>query len=213
MSVARFARRVRILARGLHAFSTMGAARGVGQVVVFNPRRAFRASYRAIHRLHHRASPSTCCGSSKKNSDDQALGRSRGGLTTKIHAAGIDENRSAALHISSGNSGDAPAFDVLYDGLNSENVVEAIAMDKAYDSDHIRGKLEADGIEPVVPPRANRLKKYPYDPEIYARRNTIERFFNKLKQFRRIATRYDKLRLVFVSAVQIVAAFICLKNS
>lgn len=134
-------------------------------------------------------------------------------MTTKIHAAGIDENRSVALHLSAGNAGDAPAFDPLYDSLDSENVLETIAMDKGYDSDHIRQRLQLDGIEPVVPPKANRLCQYPYDLERYKRRNTIERFFNKLKQFRRIATRYDKLKATFFAAVCLTAAFIALKNS
>lgn len=134
-------------------------------------------------------------------------------MTTKIHAAGIDENRSVALHLSAGNAGDAPAFDPLYDSLDSENVLEAIAMDKGYDSDHIRQRLELDGIEPVVPPKANRLHQYPYDLERYKGRNTIERFFNKLKQFRRIATRYDKLKATFFAAVFLTASFIALRNS
>lgn len=134
-------------------------------------------------------------------------------MTTKIHAAGIDENRSVALQVSAGNASDAPAFDLLYDSLDADNIIEAIAMDKGYDSDHIRQKLEVDGVEPVVPPRSNRLCQYHYDRDRYKRRNTIERFFNKLKQFRRIATRYDKLKSSFFAAVYIVAAFICLKNS
>jgi len=86
-------------------------------------------------------------------------------------------------------------------------------MDKGYDSDHIRQRLELDGIEPVVPPRANRLCQYSYDLERYKRRNTIERFFNKIKHFRRIATRYDKLKATFFAAVYLVASFIALKNS
>jgi putative transposase len=149
----------------------------------------------------------------QKNGGDQALGRSRGGLTTKIHAAGIDESRSVALHLSAGNAGDAPAFDPLYDSLNPENVLEAIAMDKGYDSDHIRQRLELDGIEPVVSPKANRMCQYPYELERYKRRNTIERFFNKLKQFRRIATRYYKLKVTFFAAVYLAASLIALKNS
>jgi putative transposase len=141
------------------------------------------------------------------------LGRSRGGLTTKIHAAGIDENRSVALLVTEGNSHDAPSFDPLYESLEQENVIEAIAMDKGYDSKHIREKLRRDGIEPVIPPRSNKKYPEPYDSERYKRRNTIERFFGKLKQFRRLATRYDKLQKTFFAALNLVAAFIALKNS
>lgn len=134
-------------------------------------------------------------------------------MTTKIHAAGIDENRSVALELSAGNSHDAPAFGGLYDSLDPENVIEAIAMDKGYDADHIRTRLQLDGIEPVIPPKANRCIQYPYDKERYKQRNRIERFFCKIKNFRRIATRYDKLKKSFMAALHIVASFIYIRNS
>jgi putative transposase len=118
-----------------------------------------------------------------------------------------------ALDLSGGNASDAPAFDVLYASLDSENVLEAIVMDKGYDSDHIRQRLELDGIEPVIPPRSNRLCQYPYDQARYKQRNRIERFFCKLKHFRRIATRYDKLKTTFFSALCLVAVYVSLKNS
>lgn len=65
----------------------------------------------------------------------------------------------------------------------------------------------------MIPPISTRCKKPPYDKERYRERNRIERFFNKLKQFRRIATRYDKLRITFFAAVCLVAAFLIANNS
>jgi putative transposase len=65
----------------------------------------------------------------------------------------------------------------------------------------------------VIPPISTRSKKLPYDKERYRERNRVERFFNKLKQFRRIATRYDKLRATFFAAVCLVAAFLIVRNS
>lgn len=86
-------------------------------------------------------------------------------------------------------------------------------MDKGYDADRIRERLAYDGIEPVIPPISTRSKKLLYDKQLYRERNRVERFFNKLKQFRRIATRYDKLAKTFCAAIHLVAAFLIVKNS
>lgn len=86
-------------------------------------------------------------------------------------------------------------------------------LDKGYDADRIRERLELEGIEAVIPPISSRARVIPYDKMRYRRRNRVERFFNKIKQFRRIATRYDKLGETFFSAVYLVAAFIIAKNS
>ena len=134
------------------------------------------------------------------------MGRSRGGFTTKIHAATIDENCAVALHVTAGQAHDGRQFEVLYESLAPENVLEAAALDKGYDADRIRERLELDGIEPVIPPLSTRCKKLPYDKERYRRRNRIERFFNKLKQFRRLATRFDKLKQNFKATVAIACA-------
>ena len=91
--------------------------------------------------------------------------------------------------------------------------MEAAALDKGYDADRIRERLALDGIAAVIPPINTRCKKLPYDKERYRGRNRIERFFNKLKQFRRIATRYDKLQKTFLAAVHLVSAFLIAKNS
>jgi len=141
------------------------------------------------------------------------LGRSRGGFSTKIHAAAVDENSPVALHLTEGHAHDGRQFEVLYESLEQENVLEAACLDKGYDADRIRERLLVDGIEPVIPPICTRSKKLYYDKHRYKKRNRIERFFNKLKQFRRIATRYDKLARSFFSAVYIVSSFIIAKNS
>ena len=86
-------------------------------------------------------------------------------------------------------------------------------MDKGYDADRIRERLALDGIQPVIPPISSRSKKLYYDRELYRQRNRIERFFNKIKAFRRIATRYDKLRNTFFAALYLVSAFLIVKNS
>ena len=97
--------------------------------------------------------------------------------------------------------------------LEAENVLEAAILDKAYDADRIRARLAYDGLEVVIPPLPTRCGKLPFNAQRYRERNRIERFFNKLKQFRRLATRYDKLAKTFFAAVQLVAAFLIAKNS
>jgi transposase len=141
------------------------------------------------------------------------LGRSRGGFSTKIHAATIDENCAVALAVTAGQAHDGRQFETLYESLPAENVLEAAMLDRGYDADRIREKLACDGIEAVIPPLPTRCGKLPFDAQRYRHRNRIERFFNKLKQFRRIATRYDKLAQTFLAAVHLVAAFIIAKNS
>ena len=141
------------------------------------------------------------------------MGRSRGGLSTKIHAATIEENCAVALHLTPGQAHDGRQFECLYESLDPDNVLESAALDKGYDADRIRERLASDGIEAVIPPISTRCKKLHYDKELYRGRNRVERFFNKLKQFRRIATRYDKLAKTFFAAVHLVAAFLIIRNS
>ena len=86
-------------------------------------------------------------------------------------------------------------------------------LDRGYDADRIRQRLAIDGILPVIPALPTRCGRLPFDPQRYRRRNCIERFFNKLKQFRRIATRYDKLARTFGAAVYLVASFLIANNS
>ncbi len=140
------------------------------------------------------------------------MGRSRGGLTTKIHAATLDENRSVVVQLTPGQASDCAQFDSVYDALPKDNVLEAAALDKGYDANRIRERLSLDGVEPVIPGRSNRTEAIAYDHSRYARRNLVERFFNKLKQFRRIATRYEKHAFTFLAMIHIVSAFISIRN-
>lgn len=134
-------------------------------------------------------------------------------MSTKIHAATLDENCSVALHLTAGQAHDGRQFESLYESLPRENVLESATMDKGYDADRIRERLSYDGVEAVIPPIPSRARKLPYDKIRYAQRNRIERFFNKVKQFRRLATRYDKLQATFFAALCLVATFILVRNS
>jgi len=141
------------------------------------------------------------------------LGRSRGGLTTKLHAACPHENYATALLLTAGNVNDCSAFDPLYQAVEAENVLRQAAADKGYDSDAIRETLATDGIEPVIPPKSNRKQPLAYDRQTYRERNRVERFFNKLKHFRRIATRYDKFQATFTAFIHLASAFMAIRNS
>jgi transposase len=185
----------------------MAAALAAASVRMLRPSPSF------VDGLHNGTSPPARGRSTKKNGGDQALGRSRGGLSTKIHAATIDENCSVALHLTAGHAHDGRQFETLYESLDPDNVLESATMDKAYDADRIRERLSYDGVQAVIPPIPTRARKLPYDHSRYRERNCIERFFNKVKHFRRIATRYDKLAKTFFAALCIVSAFILIRNS
>ena len=83
--------------------------------------------------------------------------------------------------------------------------------DKGYDADYIINKVKANGGEAVIPPRSNRKSQREYDKILYKDRNKIERMFGKLKQFRRVATRYDKLASSYLSFVLLASIEILLK--
>jgi len=86
----------------------------------------------------------------------------------------------------------------------------ALIGDKAYDADSLINALDRRAITAVIPPKANRKVKRDCDFALYCERNLVERFFNKIKHYRAIATRYDKLAQNFLAAVQLVAAIILL---
>jgi transposase len=84
-------------------------------------------------------------------------------------------------------------------------------MDKGYDSDPIRQDLQSREVLPVIPPKRNRKEPIVYDTDQYQLREQVERFFNKLKQFRRIATRYEKLRHTFLALIHLVASWLMVR--
>lgn len=97
----------------------------------------------------------------------------------------------------------------LLDGLDRRAVVIA---DKGYDADSVRSCIRDQGAIPNIPNRSNRKKKFRWKKAVYRQRNHVERFFNKLKQFRRIATRYDKLGATFFAFIQLAAIRISLRS-
>ena len=135
------------------------------------------------------------------------MGRSRGGLSTKIHAASDALGNPVRLIGSPGQRNDIAFAHDLVDGF----AADATIADKGYDADHLCATIAETGAQIVIPPKRNRKLQRAYDADLYKERNIIERFFNKLKQFRRVATRYDKLLVNFMGFVKLAAIAIWLK--
>jgi transposase len=119
------------------------------------------------------------------------MGRSRGGLTTKIHALVDASGLPIALKLTEGQAHDGRA---ACDMLGSLQAGDILLADRAYDSDALREDLAARGAWANVKPMPNRRRVPAFSSFLYRYRNLIERFFNKLKHFRAVATRYDKAR-------------------
>lgn len=121
-------------------------------------------------------------------------------MTTKIHAVVDALGNPVAFTLTPGQAADitqaAPLLEKIKPG--------AFLADKGYDSDTLIQALEARGITPVIPSKANRREPRKTDFALYRERNLVERFFCKLKQYRAIATRYDKLANTFLAAVALV---------
>lgn len=183
-----------------------------GRVMGCTPRRAGRlwggSQDDPDDRFHRHPRPSS--GSRRKRgAQNQALGRSRGGFTSKIHARTNGEGLPLAFVITPGEAHDATAYDELMD--LDDTRPEALLADRGYDSDAIREDSWFHGTDPVIPTKSNRKIQRPVDPLLYALRNRIERFFNKLKNARRVATRYDKTVDSFMAFVQLASIKIWLR--
>ena len=128
-----------------------------------------------------------------------------------MHAACTNEKTGVALFLTSGARHDAPGFELVWRELPDLPELDAAVMDKAYDSNAIRHMLADQGVEAVIPGKSNRTQEIIYDKEQYKLRQKVERFFNQLKQFRRIATRYDKLGRTFLAFIHLVATWIMIR--
>jgi len=144
----------------------------------------------------------------KKGGPDHAIGRSRGGLSTKIHAVVDQDGLPVRLLISPGQASDMQAVPQLLAGLP---IPRTVVGDRGYDSNAVLDLIARSGAKPNIPSCARRILRRSVDPAIYSQRNLIERFFCKLKQFRRIATRFDKLARNFLAAVLIASTRLWLR--
>ena len=133
------------------------------------------------------------------------MGRSRGGRNTKIHALADAKGRLIAILLTGGETHDCPVAERLIDRVEE---AERLLGDKAYDSAELRQELERRGTKPVIPNRSNRKRPFRFSKRLYKLRWRVETAFNRLKDFRRIATRYDRLARNYLTSVCLAAALV-----
>jgi transposase len=142
-----------------------------------------------------------------KKDENQALGHSRGGLSTKIHTLVDALGNPLRFLLTPGQAHDLDGADALLPQMAADLLI----ADKAFDADkRVREFLASAGKAVVIPPMKHRRAPLDFDRELYKARHLIENFFCKLKQFRAIATRYDKTARNFLAAIHLAAATIWL---
>ena len=146
-------------------------------------------------------------GYGKDSQEKQALGRSKGGFTTKIHALVDALGNPLKIILTAGQRNDITQADALVEKLFDCGLL----ADKGYDADKLREKLKQQRCTTVIPSRGNRKIPYEYDKNLYEERYKVECFFSKIKYFRRVFSRYDKTAQSFLSFVHFVGALIWLR--
>jgi transposase len=126
-------------------------------------------------------------------------------LNSKLHAVTGQDGKPLILLLTPGQMSDRKGAALMLPALPP---AKSLTGDKGYDSDAFRSALIEKGIEPCIPPKKNRKRPQPYDEALYKKRHKIENSFGWLKDWRRIATRYDRCAHAFFSAICIAAAFI-----
>ena len=127
-------------------------------------------------------------------------------MTTKIHAVVDALGNPIRIKLSAGNVHDIVPANGMISGLHSSFVL----ADRAYDCDRLIDLAKSQGSIIVIPPRSNRVDQRDYDRHIYKERHLVECFFAKIKKYRRVSTRYDKLEKMYKAAVMIAACMVCL---
>ena len=136
------------------------------------------------------------------------MGRSRGGLTTKIHALTDARGLPIKLALTPGQAHDAIGAAMLLTDLPERGI---LLGDKAYDANWIRARVEMQGAAPNIPNKSNRKYRHSFSKTLYRERNHVERFFNRIKNFRRVATRFEKLAANFLGMVKLASIRIWLR--
>ena len=129
------------------------------------------------------------------------MGRSRGGLTSKLHALVDADGRPLSLRLTGGQAHDACEAEALIEAIPEG---ATLLGEKGYDSNAIREAAAARKVWANIPNRSNRKQHFAFSPWLYKQRNLVERFFNRIKQFRGIATRYDKDPANFLAAIKLI---------
>lgn len=155
--------------------------------------------------------------SMQKNADKQALGRSRGGYSTKLHFLTDGQGIPLSVTATPGQRNEAPEFEnvmeaSLINTFRKANRPTALAADKAYSSKAIRDYITKMDIEQVIPTRSNETENEDFDKSKYKKRNIVERAIGWLKEHRRIATRYEKNVENYIAMIQLAIARMIIKR-
>ena len=138
------------------------------------------------------------------HSGPQAIGKSRGGWNTKIHLLAADARTAVTFSLSPGQAHDAPEGRELLKRLGAPSRPVHLLMDRAYEGNETRQLALDLGFIPVVPPMRTRVEPWEYDRAMYRRRNEVERLFRRLKGYRRIFSRFEKLDVMFTAFINFV---------
>lgn len=136
----------------------------------------------------------------KKGVLPRHIGRTKGGLNSKLHAVINDEGKPIILALTAGQVSDHVGAKIVYPALPK---AKTLIADKGYDSDEWRAALKTMRITPCIPPISSRKVPIAFDKAVYKQRHKIENTFNRLKDWRRIATRYDRCADLFLAAITI----------
>jgi transposase len=148
----------------------------------------------------HPCSPA-CRGTKKSSADAEALGRSRGGFSTKLHVAADALGNPIRFVLTPGQRSDVTQAEVLL----AADRPEAVIADRGYDADWLIAHVEVLGAKVVIPPKRNRTRQRTYDRNLYADRNKVECFIGRIKHYRRVATRSEKTATNYLAMVQVAA--------
>jgi len=136
------------------------------------------------------------------------MGRSRGGLTTKLHAVVDANGNPITLKLTEGQAHDGRSADGMLDTVGKG---QTLLADRAYDSDALRDMLAERGARANIKPMPNRVNIPKFNRRLYRKRNLVERFFNKLKHFRAVATRFEKHAANYLALVKLASARIWMR--
>ncbi|MFF8610971.1 IS5 family transposase [Streptomyces sp. NPDC015346] len=180
-----------------------------------------------VCRAHQHSAGARKRGRPRAEPEDHALGRSRGGLSTKVHLASDSRARPLSIHVTAGQAGDAPAFEAVMAGLRiprsglgrPRTRPTVVLADRAYSSRAIRGHLRRRGIRAVIPQPADQIghrlrrgraggRPPSFDAETYKERNSVERCIARIKQWRGLAMRTDKLAVAYQAALHLAAILV-----
>lgn len=220
-TLARHAGAVWIVEQCLQPLSTLEAGRDLGSRAGRTPidgRSAGRIGLGAPFRGRQHCSRSSACRRGKKSTPaEEALGRSQGGLSTKIHLRCDGQGRPITFLLTPGQQHELSVAEQLMEQGGVRRASGHIRLrpkrvsgDKGYSSRKYRHYLRKRGVRTTIPRKKNEHRSGPFNRELYRQRNQVERLINRLKQFRRVATRYEKRASCYAAMLTIAMIFLWL---